>query len=147
MALVERSVLINRPVEVVFQFIADFENYPTWNHSMLECKRTSEGSTSVGTIFDTKMVYMKQKYSAPLEITEYEPNERITFHASQFGFFKWFRGIFSFEQVNGSTKVTINADTDFVAPFKPMLIVMPIIGKRSWGKHLGELKSILESGI
>jgi len=147
MAVVERSMLINRPVEDVFQFVADFENYPKWNHSMLECKRTTEGSTSIGTIFDSRMVYMGQKYSAPLEITEYEPNKKITFYASQFGFFKWFRGIFGFEKVNGTTKVTVIADTDFVAPFKPMLIIMPILGKRSWGKHLGELKRILESGV
>jgi uncharacterized protein YndB with AHSA1/START domain len=147
MALVESSVLINRPVEDVFQFIADFENYPKWNHSMLECKRTTEGSTRAGTIFDSRMVYMGQKYSAPLKITEYKPNEKITFYASQFGFFKWFRGSFSFEEVNGATKVTIAADTDFVALFKPMLIIMPVLGKRTWGKHLGELKRIIESGV
>jgi uncharacterized protein YndB with AHSA1/START domain len=47
MAVVERSMLINRPVEDVFQFVADFENYPKWNHSMLECKRTTEGSTYI----------------------------------------------------------------------------------------------------
>jgi len=139
--------LINRPVEDVFRFVADFENYPGWNHSMLECKRTKEGPTSAGTIFESKMVYMGQKYSAPLEITEYEPNKKITFYASQFGFFKWFRGTFSFDKVNGNTRVTITADTALAGLFKPMSIVMPILGKRSWGKHLGELKRIMESGV
>ena len=147
MAIVERSVLINRPIEDVFDYVASFENYPKWNHSMVECRRTSEGPTSVGTIFDSRMIYMRQKYSAPLEITEYEPNNRITFYVSKFGFFKWFRGIFSFEKANGTTKVKITAETDLVALFKPMLIIMPILGKRSWGKHLAELKRILESGV
>lgn len=145
MALVERSILINRPVEDVFQFVAGFENYPKWNHSILDCKRTVEGPTSTGTVFDSRMVYMGQKYTAPLEITEYEPNEKITFYSSKFGFFKWFRGSLSFEKVNGNTRVTVTADTDFTAPFKPMLIIMPVLGKRTWGKHLGELKRILES--
>ena len=31
MAVVEHSVLINRSVEDVFQYVADFENYPNWN--------------------------------------------------------------------------------------------------------------------
>jgi hypothetical protein len=145
MAVVEHSALINSPVEDVFQYVAGFENYPKWNHSMLECKRTSEGSTTVGTIFNSKMIYMGQKYSALLEITEYEPNKKITFYTNKFGFFKWFRGIFNFEQINSSTKVTVIANTDLIAPFKPMLIVMPVLGKRSWGKHLGELKNIMES--
>ena len=145
MAVVEHSVLINLPVEDVFQYVASFENYPKWNHSILECKRTSEGLTSVGTAFDSKMVYMGQKYSAPLEISEYESDKKITFYVSKFGFFKWFRGIFSFEQVNNSTRVSVSADTDLITPFKLMLIIMPILGKRSWAKHLGELKRIMES--
>ena len=147
MAVVKQSVLINRPVKDVFNFVAGFENYPQWNHSMLECKRTSEGSTNIGTIFDSRMVYMGQKYSAPIEITEYEPNEKITFYVRKFGFFKWFRGVFSFKQVNESTQVTIAADTDLIGIFKTMLIIMPILGKRTWRTHLGELKRILESGV
>jgi uncharacterized protein YndB with AHSA1/START domain len=145
MAVVEQSVLINRPIEDVFNFVAGFENYPEWNHNMLECKRISDGSTSIGSIFDSRMVYMGNKYSAPLEIKEYEPNKKITFYTSKFGFFKWFKGTFSFDKVNGVTQGTITAETDLVSPFKPMLIIMPILGKRSWGKHLGELKRILES--
>jgi len=145
MAIVEHSIIINRPVKDVFQYVAGFENYPKWNHSILECKRVSEGPTSVGSIFDSKMVYMGQKYSTPLEITEYEPGKRITFYVGKFGFFRWFRGIFNFEQIDDSTRVTVAADTDFIAPFKPMLIIMPILGKSSWRKHLGKLKKFMES--
>ena len=147
MAMVKRSILINQPVDVVFQFIADFENYPEWNHSMLECKRTSEDPTSAGVIFNSKMVYMGRQYSAPLEIKEYDLNKKIAFYAPQFSFFKWFSGIFYFKQVNGSTRVTVNAATDFLPLFKPMLVVMPILGRLSWGKHLNELKRILESKV
>ena len=145
MAVVEHSVLINLPINDVFQYVAGFENYPNWNHSMLECKRTSEGSTKIGTVFDSRMVYMGQKYSAQLEIIEYEQDKKITFYVNKFGFFKWFRGVFSFEQVDDSTQVSVSADTDLITPFKPMLIIMPILGKRSWAKHLGELKRIMES--
>jgi uncharacterized protein YndB with AHSA1/START domain len=146
MITLEQSMLINRPINDVFQFIADFENYPKWNHSILACKRTSESPTDVGSIFDSKMIYMRQKYSAPLEITEYQPNQKITFYANKFGFFKWFRGILTFEKLNSVTKVTVTTETDLSGFFKLMSFIMPVLGKRSWNKHLGELKSILESG-
>ena len=58
MAGVKQYVLINRPAEDVFRFVADFENYPRWNHSILECNRTKEDPTNIGTIFQSKMVYM-----------------------------------------------------------------------------------------
>jgi carbon monoxide dehydrogenase subunit G len=145
--VLERSVLINRPIEDVFQFVADFENYPRWNHSMLECKRTSESPTNLGTIFESKMVYMRQTYLANLEITEYEPNVKITFYTDKFGFFKWFRGIFTFKKISDTTEFKVNAEADLVGLFKPMGIIIPIIGIRSWGKHLSELKRILETEV
>ena len=147
MITIKSSVSINRPVEEVFQFVADFENYPKWNHNMLECRRTTEGSTKLLTIFDSKMVYMGQNYLAPLEITEYEPNTKITFYTGKFGFFKWFRGIFTFKKLNGTTVFNVTAETELAGIFKPMGIIMPILGSRSWGKHLGELKKILESDV
>ena len=143
---VEQSIWIHQPVEHVFKFVADFENYPQWNHNILDCKRNEESSTDIGTTFNSRMVYMGRKYSATLEITEYEINKRITFHVNQFWFFKWFKGIFRFEPFSRSTKVTITTDVDLITPFKPMLLVMPVLGRQSWRKHLSELKRVLESG-
>ena len=147
MAVVEHSVLINRPVDGVFQYVVAFENYPSWNHSMLECKRVNEESKGIGTVFNSNMVYMGQNYTAHLEITEYEHNKRIGFYVNKFGFFKWFKGIFDFEQINDSTRVKVTAEADLIGLFKPMLLIMPILGKRSWKKHLGELKKVNESTI
>jgi hypothetical protein len=144
MAVVESSIVINRGGEDVFQYIADFENYPSWNHSIIECKKISDGTIGVGTIFDTKMVYMGQKYSALLEITEYESNKKITFYVNQFGFFKWFKGIFSFNMLESSTRVTVMAETDVKTLYKPMLILLRFMGKGVWNKHLSELKKVLE---
>ncbi|HEY95796.1 MAG TPA: hypothetical protein G4O15_12760 [Dehalococcoidia bacterium] len=145
MALVECSILIDRQVQDIFEYVASFENYPKWNHSMLECIRTSDSPINIGTVFNTKMVYMGQKYSTPLEITEFEQDRKITFHVPKFGFFKWFEGIFGFEKVNNSTRVSVSADTDFTLLFKPMLLIMPILGKRTWATHLNELKKVMES--
>ena len=145
MAQVKQSVVINRSIEDVFQYIADFENYPKWQHSILDCKKESEGAIGVGTIYKTMMVYMGKDYKAPLEITEHETNRMITFFVSQFGFFKWFRGRFIFEEVNSSTRVSIVAEADVERPYKPMLLIMPFYGKRLWKKHFTELKRILET--
>ena len=54
MAVVKHSVLINRPVDDVFQYVAGFENYPSWNRSILECKRNNTEPTGIGAVFYSK---------------------------------------------------------------------------------------------
>jgi uncharacterized protein YndB with AHSA1/START domain len=36
MASFENTVIIRRPVEEVFSFLADFENVPRWNYAIVE---------------------------------------------------------------------------------------------------------------
>jgi uncharacterized protein YndB with AHSA1/START domain len=147
MKTIERSIIIKCPVESVFQYIADFKNYPKWQHSILDCKKASEGLIGVGTIFETKMIYMKKRYTSPLQIVEYELNKKIVFCVNKFGIFKWFKGTFNFEKVNNSTKVTIHAQTDVVFPFKPLLFLVSLWGRYLWSKHLDKLKNILEAKL
>jgi uncharacterized protein YndB with AHSA1/START domain len=79
MASFENSVTIRRPVEVVFAFLADFENVPQWNHAILETTKVSPGPVRVGTTY-------RQTRSAPrsseeaFEVTVFEPTNRLQVH-------------------------------------------------------------------
>ena len=51
MARVEGEIIIYRPVEEVFDFVADERNEPRYNPRMLDAEQISEGPIGVGTRF------------------------------------------------------------------------------------------------
>jgi uncharacterized protein YndB with AHSA1/START domain len=51
---VEASVMIDRPVEEVWEFIMDLSKVPTWDTSISEVRETSTGPIGVGSTFEFK---------------------------------------------------------------------------------------------
>jgi uncharacterized protein YndB with AHSA1/START domain len=45
------SVDIERPVEDVFAYLADFENIPAWNYAIAKTEKTSDGPVGIGTTY------------------------------------------------------------------------------------------------
>lgn len=76
MASFENIVIIQRPVEDVFAFLADFENIPKWNYAIVETKKVSPGPVGVGTTY-------RQTRSVPstseegFQVTVFEPARRL----------------------------------------------------------------------
>ena len=72
----ENMVTIQRPVEEVFAFLADFENIPMWNYAIEETSKASAGPVRVGTRY-------RQTRSVPsrsveeFEVTVFEPSTRL----------------------------------------------------------------------
>jgi uncharacterized protein YndB with AHSA1/START domain len=51
MIRIEKSVVINRPLAEVFEYVANFEDYAQWATEVVEAKKTSEGPLGVGTTY------------------------------------------------------------------------------------------------
>ena len=51
MADIEGEIIIHRPVEVVFDFVADERNEPLYNPAMIQVEKISEGPIAAGTRF------------------------------------------------------------------------------------------------
>jgi uncharacterized membrane protein len=49
MTNVTNTILINRPVDEVYAFLADLEHTPEWNWAISETKKTTPGPVAVGT--------------------------------------------------------------------------------------------------
>ena len=45
------QIVVERPVDEVFGFVANFENVPTWNYYVLEVRQTSPGPVGVGATY------------------------------------------------------------------------------------------------
>jgi uncharacterized protein YndB with AHSA1/START domain len=99
----DTSVLINAPVETVYNYVADFPRHVEWNEEPLKMTPLQDGSVEVGNKYQTdeanpsnlsfgqkvmfavaepvmKLMYGAQDYTEA-EITALEPNQRIAWKA------------------------------------------------------------------
>ena len=71
MSHIEREILINRPVEEVFDFLADGRNEPEYNPHMLRAEQVPDGPIGRGTQFRTEITTNGRSMEMAYEITAY----------------------------------------------------------------------------
>jgi uncharacterized protein YndB with AHSA1/START domain len=71
------TVVIDRPIEEVFAFLADGENDPKFSPRVLEIAKTTEGPPAVGTVYASTVKDAGVKTKRQFRITEFEPPTRI----------------------------------------------------------------------
>jgi carbon monoxide dehydrogenase subunit G len=76
MASFENTVIIRRPVEEVFSFLADFENVPRWNYAIVETTKVSPGPVGVGTTY-RQIRSVPRRSEEGFEVTAFEPPRRL----------------------------------------------------------------------
>ena len=82
MIQLEKSIIIQRPVEEVFAFVDDQRNGPQWQDGLLEVRRTTEGPIGVGTRHIAVRAFMDQRIEVNNEYIEHEPNRLIRFKST-----------------------------------------------------------------
>jgi hypothetical protein len=76
MATFQNTLTIQRSVEDVFAFLADFENLPSWNYAIVETKKTSPGPVGVGTTY-RQIRSLPSRSEEGFEVTSFEPTRRL----------------------------------------------------------------------
>jgi uncharacterized membrane protein len=140
---VEASTVINRPVEAVFAFVANFENHPKWESNFVEVKRVSPEPITVGTIYECFLRVPGQRVTSRIEITEFTPNQLISFRGDRPASAKPV-GSITFASLGNATKVTTRPRPEMGGVFKLVEPLMEGYIKRSNAKHLDRLKALLE---
>ena len=74
----EASVVIHRPVEQVFAFASDPRNDLRWSEGALDSRQITAGPVGVGTKVAQVYSFLGRRMEGEFEITEYEPNSRLT---------------------------------------------------------------------
>ena len=77
MAHVEGEIDIARPVEEVFDFVADERNEPRYNPRMLRVEKLTPGPIGVGTRFRAEMKTMPRPAEMTTEFTGYDRPTRL----------------------------------------------------------------------
>jgi len=135
----EMNCVVNRPVEEVFDFLADVRNEAAWNPRVIRIDKTSDGSIGAGTTFQG--LY---KGIGPLrtELVEYERPGRFSFRSS--GPRMRITGMFVLSAVQGRSSVTLNADLEPQGLFRLIAPLMAPLIKRQNAAAATRLKQVLE---
>jgi hypothetical protein len=71
-ARVEGEIVITRPIEEVFDFVADERNEPRYNPNMRRSEKISEGAIGVGTRFRAEIMSRGRPAEMLIEFTAYD---------------------------------------------------------------------------
>jgi uncharacterized protein YndB with AHSA1/START domain len=73
----EATVVIDRPIEEVFAFLAVGTNDPKFSPRVLEIAKTTEGPPGVGTVFASTVKDAGMKSKREFKLTEFDPPTKI----------------------------------------------------------------------
>ena len=138
----ENIVMIRRPAEEVFEFLADFENIPRWNYAIEETKKVSAGPVGVGTRYRQTRTVPGRSVEG-FQVTVFEPARRLAIDG-QIG---PFHATISYElkAMAGATRLVNNVELD---PSHAMLrLAAPAAAPRikaAVAQNLGKLRLALE---
>ena len=96
------EIVIDRPAEEVFDFVANQENEPQYNPKMRVAKKMTDGPIGVGTLFRAEMTGRGRVVAMTIELTEFEGRavaERVRMEAMDL------TGGLSFEPVEHRTRM------------------------------------------
>ena len=143
MVHIEGEIIINRPVETVFDFVADERNEPRYNPQMLRAEKISEGPIGLGTRFRARTTSGGRPVEMILEITAYDRPRRL---ASSTRMAEMdIQGTLTLEPSGDGTRMHWSWAVKPRGLFKLMTPFIGLIGRRQERRIWRSLKQYLET--
>lgn len=143
MARGEASIVINRPVEAVGDYLDDPGRQVEWQAGALENEKTSEGPTAVGTTYRGALVFLGRRLEWTSEVVELEPYKRIKQNITVGPLA--LEETYILEPVEGGTRFTIVNEGEPRGFFKLADPLVVRLLQRTLEGNLASLKEILEA--
>lgn len=133
---------IDRPMEEVFAYLADFENIPAWNYAIVETQKTSDGPVGVGTRY-RQVRSLPGRSEETFEVIDYQPHQAVTISGTLGTFTGELR--YHLEPIESGTRLTNKVDLQGrgIAGLVGQLAGSRV--REAVAANLDELKRILES--
>lgn len=133
------QVSIACPADEIFDFIADFENSPSWQGGMVACRWTSSTRLEVGSTYDQEARFMGQAILTSFVVTAFEPGRSISIASTKSTF--PIQVTRSVEAADGGCVVTAHVRGQPTGLLKLFSGMVP----RSVAKDYAELKRQMEA--
>ena len=143
MTKIERSIVIDRPAEEVWEFVHDTADNILWQTTLAESEKLTEGPMDVGTRVREVRHFLGLRIESTWEMTEYEPNRRSAIRGVSGPI--PLSGRYRVEAFEGGTRFTVTGELDAHGFFKLAEPVFAGIAGRELEANLGHLKDLLEA--
>jgi hypothetical protein len=143
MTTIERSIVIDRPLDEVFEFVHDPTKDTMWQTTLVESQTMTEGPVRAGTKVREVRRFLGVRQELTRELTEYEPSTKSSFRTVSGPI--PMTGGYILEQADSATKLTATGELDAHGFFK---VAEPVFGRmagRELDASLGHLKDLLEA--
>lgn len=138
------SVIIDRPIEDVFSFVADARNRPQWDESVDKEELTSPEPIGVGSTLRTTFRSMGREYQYTWEVVEHQPPHRMRVDSTSGPFPTTLAFVFS--ERDGGTSVDASVTG---RPTGLMRLIQPVVARttqQNLDRGYAQLKRLLETG-
>ena len=142
MAKVETSIVVNRPVGEVFQFLSVNENALQWQPGLLET-RISNDVQGIGRAWIDVVQVLGRRMEIPFQLTDWQADQKLAFQST--GGPISMQGSYAFEPNGAGTQVTFLLTGEPGGFFKLAEPVLMQILQRQWQTNLANLKDVLEA--
>ncbi len=147
MSTYENSIVIERPIDVVFKNTTCLRGCINWQTSVLNTEQISEGPTQVGSRFRHSLKFMGiagitqpevTVYNPPYEFAYKDPDARVAFTTH-----------YSFEAVPEGTRVTVLIDSALSQSALGRLALPLFLNalRRQFDVDMATLKELLEDDV
>jgi Polyketide cyclase / dehydrase and lipid transport len=143
MPVITGEIVIHRPIEVVFDFVADERNEPLYNAALLSSDKVTDGPVGVGTRFHATHKSSRRPVEMEVEITTHDRPNRVASRTSM----AWseIEGELVFESEGDATRMRWAWDVRPKGIFNLLRPLVAAIGRRSENECWTGLKRYLES--
>jgi len=142
MAQFKTSIVIQRPREIVFAMVSNYQNSSLWVSGALEHQQITPGPIGVGTVIRTRGRFMGQPIEATRTVVTYESPSRYAFRSAYQQV--PFTTTFEFEAWPNGTRLTATVEGEPTGLYKAaMPLIFSLIRQQLEG-DLRRLKKLLE---
>ncbi len=142
---IKGDIVIDRPVEDVFDYVADERNEPKYNAQMRLAEKISDGPIGVGTRYRAEVVSGGRPVSMLIEVTEYERPRRLasktTISAMDIAY------TLTFEPVPEGTRMRWSGEIEPHGMLKLMGPLVARMGRRQELRIWTSLRGLLEGKV
>ena len=143
MGKIEHTVIINKPVDPVFDYASNFDNLPQWETNILESVKTSSKSKGVGTTYKGVIKAMGMKMDWTSKVTDFEENTRVDQTITS-GSTNIHEKLLFDETDDGNTEFNLIQDYKCGGLLRLISPILLISMKQQMKKNLASLKTIME---
>lgn len=140
----EKSVLIHRPQQEVFDYVTDLANDPKWQSSIESVERTTDGPIGAGSTWHYVTKFLGRKAESDIQMTSYDPPHGVS--VKSIGGPVPFENTYKFEAQEGGTLLIVSGQAELGGFFK---IAEGLAGKQIEKQIEADgaaLKKLLEEG-